>query len=191
MPVDQQLQDQESLMLHELKNGDVQAYLKVYDHYAKGMLAYAAARLATAEDAADLVHDVFLKVWVSRAQIQVLKPYLYTLLRNLIIDHIRRNTTRSGYAKMLQNLDEPEYNMEQELYARELQKIIDEAIDKLPLRAREIYQLSRLKHMTIEQIALRLHISEQTVKNQLSIANNILRKASKNGLLLLILQLLR
>lgn len=189
MPADTKHHKNDNSLLQELKNGDVNTYLEIYDHYSKELMAYAASRLTDYEDAADLVHDVFLKLWLSKTQIKDLRPYLYTLLRNLIIDHIRKNSTRTVYAKMLQSLVEPEYNMEEELNARELQKIVDEAISGMPARAKEIYKMSRLENLSIQQIAQRLNISEQTVKNQLSIANNLLRQASKGGLLLLILQL--
>jgi RNA polymerase sigma-70 factor (family 1) len=177
-------------LLNRLKGGDKFAYLKMYDHYAPVLLNYAASRLTDVNDAADLVHDVFLQVWLSREQIKEIKPYLYTLLRNRIIDYVRKNSVRTVYANMLQALEsEPEYNMENKLEAKEMQSIIDQAISELPERTREIFKLNRIEGLSIKQIAELLNISEQTVKNQLGNAKNQLRKVTKGFSLLVILYL--
>jgi RNA polymerase sigma-70 factor (family 1) len=173
-----------------LKKGDEHAYMRIYDHYAPALLNYAASRLADADDAADLVHDVFLKLWTSRTLVKEVKPYLYALLRNRLIDFVRRNATRTVYANMLQALaGEPEYNMEQELDAKELQRTVNMIIEQLPEKTKKIYKLSRFENMNIYQIAELLGISPQTVKNQLSNANHQLRAAAKGSSLLAILYL--
>jgi RNA polymerase sigma-70 factor (ECF subfamily) len=181
----------ETELISLLKGGDEQAYMQIYDHYAPPLLNYAASRLADLQDAEDLVHDVFLKLWTSRVQVKEIKPYLYALMRNRIIDFVRRNATRTVYSNMLQALaSEPEYNMEQELHAKELEKMVEHALGQLPDRMREIYLLSHKEQLGISQISSLLKISEQTVKNQLSMARKQLRQAAKDASLLVILYLL-
>jgi len=181
----------ETELLRLVAEGDERAFLKVYDHYGPALLNYAASRLADADDAADLVHDVFLKFWTSRENVQEIKPYLYALLRHRLIDFVRRNATRTIYADMIQALaSEPEYNMESELDAKELQRTIDAAVAQLSERTRSIYELSRAENLSISEIAARLGISEQTVKNQITLAKNQLRAAASGASLLVILYLL-
>lgn len=189
MPTRHPLSDHELDVL--FRDGDAQSFLTIYDHYAPLLLRYAASRLKDMDDAADLVHDVFLKAWTGRRHIRSVKPYLYTLLRHRLIDHVRRNISREAYADMLRNLaGEPSFAMEEELEAKELRQVVNQAIGRLPRRTQEIYRLRRDRHLSVRQIALQLNISEQTVKNQLSNAHNLLRKMMARFQLVLLLELL-
>lgn len=157
--------------------GAAVSFLLVYDHYAPLLLKYAASRLKDIDDAADLVHDVFLKAWVNHKHVRAVKPYLYTLLRHRLIDHIRRNASRTEYVEMLRTLaTEPTVDLEEYIDAKDLQQFLNRALGQLPPRTRQIFRLRRDNHLSISQIAHHLNISEQTVKNQLSNAHNQLRK---------------
>lgn len=172
------------------REGEADSFLIVYDHYAPLLLKYAASRLRDIDDAADLVHDVFLKVWMCRKHVRSVKPYLYTLLRHRLIDHVRKNASKEGYVEMLRTLAvEPAINMEQELEAKDLQQFINRGLGQLPPRTQEIFRLRCDDHLSVRQIAVQLNISEQTVKNQLSIAHNRLRKLIAIIQLLLLLNL--
>ncbi|MFS8616973.1 MAG: sigma-70 family RNA polymerase sigma factor [Solitalea sp.] len=172
------------------REGPADSFLMVYDRYAPKLLQYAASRLRNMDDAADLVHDVFMKAWLTRDRVREIKPYLYTLLRHRLIDHVRKNVSRQEYLEILRTLSSGQVvYLEPELHARDARQFISRALVQLPPRTREIFRLRRFDHLSIRQIALHLNISEQTVKNQLSNAHNWLRK-SMAGLQLLALYFL-
>ena len=53
--------------------------------------------LKSKEAREEIVHDVFVKVWENRqslSDVQKLKPYLYRVAKNLLLDHLRRLTLR-------------------------------------------------------------------------------------------------
>jgi RNA polymerase sigma-70 factor (ECF subfamily) len=52
---------------------------------------------------------------------------------------------------------------------------IHQAVDVLPEKCREVFQLSRFEQLSVDQIAQKLQISPQTVKNQLSKALQVVR----------------
>ena len=164
-----------------LKNDDETAFAEIYKRHAESLAGFAASKLYSLDDARDIIHDLFLKFWEERHTVHItssLKAYLFTLTRHRIIDKIRRNITREDYAVMLQAL-ETSYDpgVEQQLAAKELQQTINRSLDTLAPRVREIYRLSREDHMSITEIAEKLQLSEQTVKNQLTSALKHLRQS--------------
>jgi RNA polymerase sigma-70 factor (ECF subfamily) len=164
-----------------LKAGDETAFAEVYDRYAENLAGFASSKLYSLEDARDIIHDLFVKLWEDREQLNItsgLKPYLFTIARYRIIDKIRRNITREEYAVMVQSLStNHQPGVEQQIAAKELQQSIEKSLDELSPRIKEIYQLSRDEHLSISEIAEKLNLSEQTVKNQLSTALKHLRQS--------------
>ncbi|MCF0065565.1 RNA polymerase sigma-70 factor [Dyadobacter chenwenxiniae] len=168
-------------LTHLLKSDDKTAFAEIYRRYAKSLAGFAASKLFNLEDAEDIIHDIFVKLWEDRERLQItsnLKTYLFTLTRHRIIDIIRRNITREEYAAMLQSLANAyQPSIEQKIAAKELQQTIENSLDQLSPRVKDIYQLSREENLSIPEIAEKLQLSEQTVKNQLSTALSHLRKS--------------
>lgn len=166
-------------LLHLLKSGDQSAFNMLYELYAASLTGYAAARLASLEEARDIIHDLFVYIWDERASITIttsFKSFLFAAVRYRIIDHIRKNITRREYAEMAQRLT-ADYiaSSEDELAAKEISQTLELAVNNLPSRTKEIYRLSRHRQLAVKEIASRLHLSEQTVKNQLTTALSYLR----------------
>ncbi|MES2278637.1 MAG: RNA polymerase sigma-70 factor [Bacteroidota bacterium] len=179
MPPSTELSDQQ--LIHLIKNGDRAAFAEVYKRYAESLAGFAASKLYDLDDARDVLHDLFVKLWEDRYTLSVndnLRSFLFAAIRYKIIDKIRRNVTRQEYDVLLQALAEPQANgIEQQLEAKELHALVDHSLEQLPVKTKLIYQLSRNEHLSITEIARQLNLSEQTVKNQLSIALKHLRQA--------------
>ena len=164
-----------------LKKDDQQAFTEIYNRYAESLAGFAASKLYNLDDARDILHDMFIKLWEGRDQLNVtstLQSYLFAVIRHRIIDKIRKNITREEYAAMRQSLaDGYEPGVEQQIAEKELKQQIQQALNELPPRVKEIYQLSREQNLTNKEIAEKLDLSEQTVKNQLSVALKYLRQS--------------
>lgn len=164
-----------------LKKNDEDAFAEIYRRYADSLAGFASSKLFDLQDARDIIHDVFVKLWQERGKLQVerdLKAYLFKLTRYRIVDKIRKNITREEYAAMVQALaDRYEPGIEQQIAARELQQSIQKSLAELSPRVKEIYLLSREENLSIPEIADKLQLSEQTVKNQLSAALKHLRSS--------------
>jgi RNA polymerase sigma-70 factor (family 1) len=164
-----------------LKKDDKHAFAEIYKRYAKMLADFTASKLFSLEDAQDIIHDLFVKLWEDRKQLYItsnLKTFLFTITRHRIIDKIRRNITREEYAVMLQSLaNAHQPNVEQQIAAKELQQTIKNSLNELSPKVKEIYHLSREENLSIPEIAEKLELSEQTVKNQLSTALTHLKKS--------------
>ena len=164
-----------------LKMDDEDAFAEIYGRYAEQLAGFASSKLFSLEDARDIIQDLFVRIWKDRNQLQVnsnLKAYLFTLVRYRIVDKIRKNVTREEYAVMIMALRAVyEPTIEQQIAAKELQKNIERSLEELSPRVKDIYLLSREHNLSISDIAKHLKLSEQTVKNQLTVALKHLRQS--------------
>jgi RNA polymerase sigma factor (sigma-70 family) len=76
----------------------------------------------------------------------------------------------------VEDLEKTELTAEELLHYKELQSVIAAEVAALPERMQEVYRLSRTENLSTKEIAQRLNLSEQTVKNTLSAALKRLRE---------------
>ncbi|MES2458756.1 MAG: RNA polymerase sigma-70 factor [Bacteroidota bacterium] len=173
------LSDYELIQL--LKDDDKAAFTEIYSRYIEGLAGFANSHLYDLDDTRDILHDIFAKLWEDRHDLEIsgnLKSYLFSATRYSVIDRIRRKVIRRDYALKLSALQTfDDYGADKILEAKELQKKILALLEGLPARTKQIYQLSRDEQLSSMEIAQKLDISEQTVKNQLTIALKHLRRS--------------
>ncbi|MCO5234784.1 MAG: RNA polymerase sigma factor [Chitinophagaceae bacterium] len=169
----------ETKLLQSLKDGDQSAFSELYELHAASLTGYAVSRLSSLDEAKDIIQDLFVYLWEERENIVIttsLKSFLFAALRYRIIDHIRKNITRRKYAEMtLRLVADYMASAEDELVAKDISRMLELAVNDLPSRTKEIYRLSRHRQLAVKEIASLLHLSEQTVKNQLTTALSYLR----------------
>jgi len=179
MPAYHSLDDLKLIAL--LKNDDRKAFAEIYLRYAEYLTNFTSSRLHHFEDASDIIQDLFVKLWEQRKDVKIdrdLKAHLFSVARYRIIDKIRKNSTHQSYAASMQVLAKRyESLMEQEFEAKEMQKCINHSLGQLSPRIKQVYQMSREENLSIPEIAQKLEVSQQTVKNQLSSALKQLRKS--------------
>ncbi|MVT11770.1 RNA polymerase sigma-70 factor [Chitinophaga sp. ysch24] len=182
--------DQELLSL--LQEDNMHAFNVIYERYSHALYLYILSKIDTAETAKDVLQDLFTSLWERRNNISVhesLKSYLYQSARHKIIDIYRKQTTYRKYLQQLiEHFDVQPGGIAELVDNKARTQDVFETINRLPERMKEIFMLSRVEHQTVEQIALRLGLSQQTVKNQITKALKILRNHHTNtDLILLIL----
>lgn len=105
--------------------------------------------------------------------------------------YLRNRLTLLSYDEYTAQLDAAEEGAnttENDFNFHELNEQILQAKDKLSKRQRMIFEMSREEGLSSQEIALKLDISEQSVRNQLSSALKVLREELiKTGLCFAIL----
>lgn len=179
-----------------LEDGDDRsAFALLYEHYWEQLFHYAVKAIQDKEDAIDIVQETFIALWEQREQIaslQSLKGYLFAIARYKSLHYIRKYSHRADYLDSLTAfLVHHEQNPEELLMAGELEKLIDDEVQKLPKKMRAIFTLSRHENLSYKEIAEKLKISDKTVKKQVSNSLKLLRlKINKHYLPLLIFLLI-
>jgi RNA polymerase sigma-70 factor (ECF subfamily) len=84
---------EEARLVAEAKAGDPQAFARLYDSYVERVTRYVYFRVSGMIDTEDLVSQVFLKAWEKLDRYKTgsspFIAWLYTIARNLVIDHYR------------------------------------------------------------------------------------------------------
>jgi RNA polymerase sigma-70 factor, ECF subfamily len=83
----------EARFVDQAKSGDPEAFARLYDAYVERVTRYIYFRVSEEVDTEDLVSQVFLKAWENLDRYKMgTSPFiawLYTIARNLVIDHYR------------------------------------------------------------------------------------------------------
>lgn len=174
-----------------ISTGDHMAYTQIFERYWAVLLQHGVKLLKDEDDSVDLVQDVFTQLWVKHQQLDIttsIKSYLYTAVRNRVISRIRHVKVHEGYLDTLVNIiDQGELVTDNEVRLKELTQQIEKEIASLPLRQREVFELSRNKGLSHAQIAAALNISDETVKKQINKALKTLKVKLDAYMLTLIL----
>lgn len=162
-----------------LKEGDHQAYTFIYDRYKFLLYAHAYKKLVDREEARDVVQEVFVTLWNKRERIDAqsnLAGYLYTALRNAILNLFARKEVRTRYTDAMAAHYRDDYApTDHGIRSQQLSELIDREIEALPSKMQEVFVLSRKAHLNRKEISLQLGISEATVDRQIANALKILR----------------
>ena len=176
--------DIEQAWVARTRTGDVQAFEAIFRTYYDRLCAFATRCGHSADQAQDLVQEVFVRGWEQRADCRGcdnLRGYLYTAVRYRSLKVLRhqRVARRTADAAIREQRapgsgarpGTPEENAG----LSELAAAARRAIDGLPDRSREAFLLCRDHGMTYAEAAEVMGISLRTVENHLARAVKGLR----------------
>ena len=166
------LDDQKLLEL--LKASNTHAFAAIYDRYWSKLYLQAYNILRESHVSEDIVQEIIVQLWLKRSTIQVkcLDAYLYASVRYQTFKVIRsKKEILSLKAEIISSVNDADHL----LIKKDTQKLLNEGISKLPVKCREIFELSRIEYLSTKEIAARLGIAPKTVENQLTIALRHLR----------------
>lgn len=152
-------------------------YEALFKQYYKSLCIFATRIIHDDDAAEDIVHEVFIKLWGKRDDIDVqrsVKSYLFTSVHNRCLNYIRDNkkfTQRDEYFTNA-SIADTDYREVEEC---EIQSRIMTAIETLPEKCREVFELCKLQEMKYADVANHLGISIKTVENQMGKALKMLR----------------
>lgn len=155
---------------------DHQVFERLFREYFPPLMAFSRRILGDEDDAREVVHQVFIKLWEKRGDIDLstsLKSYLFTAVNNRSLNVIR---DRKKFTREEMPEGVGEWDVSAELESMELEEKIRGVIDSLPERCRVIFELNRFDGLKYSEIASQLDISVKTVENQMSKALKILRE---------------
>ena len=157
-----------------IKQGSHTAFKMLYERYCEPLFHYLWSRTGCTNTAEEIVQEVFVRVWKKRQLLnseKTLKPYLYRIATNLVIDHHRKQKVRVRFAK-----DEEERSAYLESENIDLKTQIQITLEKLPEKNRTVFILHHLKKYTYEEIASICHVSKKTVEKRMKKAIHLLRE---------------
>ncbi len=158
----------------QIAGGNETAFRKIFHIYNAKLFPAMLSLTKSEAEAEEIVQDVFLKLWLNRASLpEIENPggWLYRIASNLALSSLRTKARNIKHSSVLQEgQTEADDSLELKLDASELNKLVAEAVEKLPSGRRQVFILSRVEGLNRKQISERMGLSESTVKNQLTSA---------------------
>lgn len=175
-----------------LDNGHLNLSL-LFQEYSQPLFYYA-LKFVAQEVAKDVVQDVFFKLWEDQSLnvSSSLNGLLFTMVRNKCLQHLEKQKVRSRYQEeVVSRMREDEIlfysSGASSLIEKELQMQLQQAIEALPEKCREVFVMSRFQDKMHKEIAAELGISVKMVEKHISRALQIIRVQLKDYLPLLVL----
>ncbi|ERJ59897.1 sigma-70 family RNA polymerase sigma factor [Sphingobacterium paucimobilis] len=171
-----------------LKHGEERALKAIIDRYWEGMYKMAATALDDLLLCEDIVQDIFIRIWNNRDGLDMnhsLKAYLFASTRYGVYRQVKIQLQRGSLHRDKEMVDIERYDPHNMLAYKELLRCVEDIVEGLPERCREVYLLSREQHLSHKDIADKLSISTKTVENQLTIALRRIRSGIGKTLFLL------
>ena len=176
-------------LIERLKKGDIDAFDLIYNKYCNKLHKFVLRYLKQEEDAQEIVQEVFIKIWESRSKINTFssfESFLFTIAYNASISLLRKriNEEKSReYIKFFPQIEQAD-KIINDIHFQELNQKVLLLLEQLTPRQKEIYSLSREEGLTHKQIAQKLNLSENTVKNHLVTILKFLKSNLDSGLII-------
>ena len=158
----------------------------IYEFYRPKLVVIVNSYIPSQEDAEEIIHDVFIKLWEKWDTLQITSNftgYIYSMTRNACLDYLRAK--KNKLTKEM-SVEQQEFwlnhgaladDMAFSILANELQSLVDKAIEQLPEKCKKVFKKSRMEGLCHKEISEELEISPKTVENHMSRALRQLRVA--------------
>jgi RNA polymerase sigma-70 factor, ECF subfamily len=183
----------DTMLVREAQRGNAAAFEELVRHYDQAVLRLALHLTGSEHDAQDVYQDAFLKAYKNIGSFRFecsFYTWIYRIVTNLCLDHLRRRQVRKEDAPVVTDsqgeqydlLDQtadgrPAANPERDLLRRELGSRIQGALERLTPRERMVFELKHYHGLKLRTVGEMLNTTEETAKNTLFRATQKLRGA--------------
>lgn len=172
-------------IVQQAQNGEKGALEQLYHETYNRVYFYAYKIFGNENDAADVVQEVYVKVFTHLSELKDARAFhkwLYTIAVNECKQKMRRDSrqilTEEGDAFFEQIIDlDPDLDANRRLIYKDARTFILAVIDYLPEEQRRAVLLYFYEQLTIHQIAEIEGVSESTIKSRLMIARKKIKAA--------------
>lgn len=165
-------------MKNRIKISD-QLITEYYEEYRPIVFFYISRRIENRDDVEDLTQDTFLRLLEYRMMLRrdTLKYFLFTIVRNLVNDYLRRLYKKQEIDCYLYDvLPVSTTETESKVVADDLQRWECRKVGTLSGQRRKVYVMSRFQAKSVADIAQELSLSHRTVESHLFISRKEVRE---------------
>ena len=153
-----------------------------YSLHRDELVSFIAVRIADADEAEDIVQDIFLRLLRGHQLItpQTLPALIYTMARNAVSDYYRRRHIYEEYEHAIKTSDTrlqtADDDTESIFSASQLIERMERTLARLPEACCNIYRLHIYDSMKVSDIAQQLALPYKQVENRLGQARKTVRQ---------------
>ncbi|MGB4960722.1 MAG: sigma-70 family RNA polymerase sigma factor [Saprospiraceae bacterium] len=146
-----------------------------YIEFFGGIRIYIFSKCGSMELAEDLTQEAFIRLWNHRDTVEIskAKSFVFTVVNNLFLDHVRHQKVKSTYVNAFiarHDNHDPLFIMEMEEFKVKLEK----TIHSMPEASRVVFLMSRMEKMTYAQIADSLDLSVKAIEKRMQKALEVM-----------------
>ena len=182
--------EKETEILKDIAAGSSKAFRALYSQWEPTLSSFIFQVTRSKVITAEIVQDVFLKIWMTReslVEVKDFKAYLFVISKNRAINALKKSLADleriKKYASEVPFNEQPVEDDDAQLHF----SLIDEAIDQLSPRQKEIFLLHRHERHSYREIAEQLGIGKESVKTHLSLAIKSIKNHIETKITLIIL----
>ena len=164
--------------LHRLRQGDPEAFAALFRTWYGPLVGTAERMLRDRAVAEEIVQDVMLELWRRRESLapdSSPQAYLFQATRNRALNHLRHLKIEQRSEPEVRAESSPSPHADSAVIEEELDVAVRRAVQSLPDRCRQVFELSRVHGLKYAEIARELGISVKTVEAQMGKALRTLR----------------
>lgn len=165
-----------------LKKGDSKAFQLLFEKHYKDLFAFINFYTNDEDQSKDIIQETFVKLWNKRETIKEemsVLAFLHRIAYNIFIDNYRKNKREKAsldtfaYDRLMTLLEEDETEKNKRIVK------VKKAIEELPPRCKEVFEMSKFRGYKYAEIAESLDISVKTVEVQMGKAFTYIRNKFK------------
>ncbi|UYQ94305.1 RNA polymerase sigma-70 factor [Chitinophaga horti] len=162
----------ENALFRQIAAGDEEAFREIYYHYYPKLYGFINSLTKVTATTEEILQETFTRLWEHRESVAgkgYSAPWLFRVASNLAYDHLKNSASRLRlYERIQREQAAPSSNnVTDHINERQHAGLLEEAIRQLPEQRQIIFRLSREEGLSHQEIADRLQISPNTVKNQM------------------------
>ena len=185
--------EDEKYLFERIRAGDEAAFKVIYNRYIQRLYYFIHEYVPFNDIVENIIQETMMALWEKRSQLAAdTNPgaWLFTVAKNNCLYKIRDRRYQQKRFQAAEISDqELKLNMEaievldtSQLIFSEIEKIIEDTLERLPPQCRTVFRLSRFEALKNKEIAEELGISEKTVEGHITKALKVLRGSLKDYL---------
>lgn len=158
------------------------AFQAIFNAFWEKLLKVSVNILKDTNEAEDVVQEVFISLWKRNNEVKIedIEAYLYNAVKYKVFQRLRNKKVVPEQLEKFHSIQFAN-NIEEQFDYESVKMILDECINALPDRPKEVFLLSRFENLSNAEIAFRLQVSHKTVEAHITKALMTLRKCHSKG----------
>ena len=173
------------VLVGKMKAGDKESFNRLFRRYYSPMVRFCVRFVADADQSAEIVQDLFVRLWTGREKLVVpdsFESYMLRSVRNAAITYINRERAHAETHQRLYTDESDANDPSEALQSNNLESSYRKVLATMPEKRREVFLASRYDGLKYAEIATKMGLSQKTVEAHMSAAIKQLREGLKEYL---------
>lgn len=170
------------VLVEKMKTGDRESFNKLFRRYYSPLVRFGVRYVADGDQAAEIVQDLFVKLWTNREKLSIstsFESYMLRAVRNASITYINKERVHDEVNERIYTDDSDANDPSVTLQSNNLETSYREILANMPEKRREVFMASRFDGLKYAEIADKMGLSQKTVEAHMSAAIKQLKEGLK------------